>query len=282
MRRRAHSAVLRGAGAGRAVSRRHGRLPGASTVDSVACEERDRNRDRYGRIVAVCRYGGQDVNAWAGPRGLGDGIPAVLHGVRGRGGGCESGTARSVARETCSSMGLGAGAIAWRPPPGTLLASLHVIAVAATSRATSATTAKGASTTCPAIATTNARASAPRAVSGISALKPKRGRAAGGERAGDLVSSDSDFARLASRPAGIRNRQDKHSRGVPQGMQAVHLRREPARRRRKRRRRQKTSCEPTAREANPKARCPPPRAGRRRCQAKRRHRARRRRTRLRR
>ena len=29
---------------------------------SVACEERD--QDRYGRIVAVCRYGGQDVNAW--------------------------------------------------------------------------------------------------------------------------------------------------------------------------------------------------------------------------
>ena len=27
---------------------------------SVACEERD--RDRYGRVVAVCRYGGQDVN----------------------------------------------------------------------------------------------------------------------------------------------------------------------------------------------------------------------------
>ena len=29
---------------------------------SVACEERD--RDRYGRIVAVCRHGGQNVNAW--------------------------------------------------------------------------------------------------------------------------------------------------------------------------------------------------------------------------
>ena len=29
---------------------------------SVACEERD--RDRYGRIVAVCRHAGQDVNAW--------------------------------------------------------------------------------------------------------------------------------------------------------------------------------------------------------------------------
>ena len=29
---------------------------------TVACEERD--QDRYGRIVAVCRVGGEDVNAW--------------------------------------------------------------------------------------------------------------------------------------------------------------------------------------------------------------------------
>ena len=29
---------------------------------TVACSERD--RDRYGRIVAVCRHGGRDVNAW--------------------------------------------------------------------------------------------------------------------------------------------------------------------------------------------------------------------------
>ena len=30
--------------------------------DPVACEERD--RDRYGRVVAVCRLDGRDVNAW--------------------------------------------------------------------------------------------------------------------------------------------------------------------------------------------------------------------------
>ena len=41
-------------------SRRHG--SGRIDGRSVACEERD--RDRYGRVVAVCRYGGQDVNAW--------------------------------------------------------------------------------------------------------------------------------------------------------------------------------------------------------------------------
>ena len=37
-------------------------LVGRIDGESVACEERD--RDRYGRVVAVCRYGGQDVNAW--------------------------------------------------------------------------------------------------------------------------------------------------------------------------------------------------------------------------
>ena len=37
-------------------------LAGRIDGRSVACEERD--RDRYGRIVAVCRHGGQDVNAW--------------------------------------------------------------------------------------------------------------------------------------------------------------------------------------------------------------------------
>lgn len=35
-----------------------GRLGG----QTVVCEERD--RDRYGRIVAVCRQGGRDINAW--------------------------------------------------------------------------------------------------------------------------------------------------------------------------------------------------------------------------
>ena len=37
-------------------------LAGRIDGRSVACEERD--RDRYGRIVAVCRHDGQDVNAW--------------------------------------------------------------------------------------------------------------------------------------------------------------------------------------------------------------------------
>ena len=37
-------------------------LAGRIDGRSVACEERD--QDRYGRVVAVCRHGGQDINAW--------------------------------------------------------------------------------------------------------------------------------------------------------------------------------------------------------------------------
>ena len=35
---------------------------------SVVCAERD--RDRYGRVVAVCRVGGEDINAWMVSQGL--------------------------------------------------------------------------------------------------------------------------------------------------------------------------------------------------------------------
>ena len=44
---------------GREATRALSRRIGGRTV---ACEERD--RDRYGRTVAVCRIGGEDVNAW--------------------------------------------------------------------------------------------------------------------------------------------------------------------------------------------------------------------------
>ena len=49
-----------GRDAARALARRIGSRP-------VACEERD--RDRYGRIVAVCRVAGEDVNAWMAAEG---------------------------------------------------------------------------------------------------------------------------------------------------------------------------------------------------------------------
>lgn len=49
-----------GGEATRALARRIGGRP-------VACEERD--RDRYGRVVAVCRVGAADVNAWMAAEG---------------------------------------------------------------------------------------------------------------------------------------------------------------------------------------------------------------------
>ena len=53
--RRGGRTWLCGRGAGRALARRIGSR-------AVACEVRD--RDRYGRVVAVCRVGDEDVNAW--------------------------------------------------------------------------------------------------------------------------------------------------------------------------------------------------------------------------
>jgi endonuclease YncB( thermonuclease family) len=37
-------------------------------ANNVSCEERD--KDRYGRVVAVCRQGGEDLNAWLVIEGL--------------------------------------------------------------------------------------------------------------------------------------------------------------------------------------------------------------------
>ena len=189
-------AALRGAAAGRAVSRRHEHLVGRIDGESVACEERD--RDRYGRVVAVCRHRAQDVNAWL---------------VR-------EGWALAYRRYSTAYVGEQADAKAakrgvWRgefvPPwdwrrgdrlksasprrpreshPGCSTRFYTVIGVVATSRGTSATTPGSASTTCPAIVTTSARESAPRAVSGTSAAKPKRGRLDGVEPGGKPVNFD--------------------------------------------------------------------------------------------
>ena len=42
-------------------------LSGRIAGRTVVCEERD--RDRYGRVVAVCRAGGEDLNAWMAAAG---------------------------------------------------------------------------------------------------------------------------------------------------------------------------------------------------------------------
>ena len=156
---------------------------------SVACEERD--QDRNGRIVAVCRYGGQDVNAWLVREGWAMAYRRYSSAYAG-----EEASAKAAKR----GVWRGEFVPPWDWRRGDRLKSasrdrmkatrdaprvLHVIGATATSRGTSATTAGSASTTCPAIVTMSARASAPRAVSGTSAAKPKRGRLDGVARAGN-------------------------------------------------------------------------------------------------
>ena len=72
----------------------------------VTCEERD--RDRYGRSVAVCRLAGQDLNAWLVAQGWAHGLSPVLRGVCGRGGNGGSGRAGDLARGLCGPVGVAA------------------------------------------------------------------------------------------------------------------------------------------------------------------------------
>ena len=125
----------------------------------VACTERD--RDRYGRVVAVCRVGD------AGTR-----RPTSGRSVRRRlrDGDCGGGTS--------SPPGTGARVSASQPPPrppgpGSV-----------ESRATSAGAGR-ASTTSPAGSSTRARASTPRRGSAGSARRRRPGRRGGGGRSGE-------------------------------------------------------------------------------------------------
>ena len=71
-------------------------LSGRIGSRTVTCEERD--RDRYGRIVAVCRVGGRGRERLDGRAGLGLRLPQVLDELRrGRSGG-EDSQARNLAR----------------------------------------------------------------------------------------------------------------------------------------------------------------------------------------
>ena len=182
MRRRARSDVCQGAPPGRAVSRRRGRLPGASrdvpwfarsaigigTGASLRCAGTARMTSMPGWSARVGRWptGGTRRHTLARRR------------RRKR---------RSAERGEGNSFlhGIGARAIAWISPLGTFLASVHVIEVPATSRGTSATAPGSASTTFLVVETMNARASVGREARSISAPKPKREQPAGGERAVD-------------------------------------------------------------------------------------------------
>ena len=152
---------------------------------AVACEETD--VDRYGRIVAVCRAGGEDLKR-LGWSSVASRLPtgAYSRGLRGRGGSREARGSRTVARATSWRPGTGARGSAWR---GTRRkgsrtpAAVAVAAATAASRGTSRAQAS-VSTTCPAPSTTSARASVPRRASAGSAARRKPARPAGAGRRG--------------------------------------------------------------------------------------------------
>ena len=157
-------------------------LAGRIDGRTVACEERD--RDRYGRVVAVCRSGGQDVNAWLVHEGWAMAYRRY-----------STAYVREEAAAKAARRGVWRGELVppwdWRRGDRLETGTRDAPRVAARDRGgchikgnISHNSAKRIYHM-PAIATTNARASAPRAVSGISALKPKRGRPVGAERAGD-------------------------------------------------------------------------------------------------
>jgi len=62
--------------------------------------------DRYGRTLATCSIGAENLNAWLGPRGLGACVCAVLPNVSGRRSRSEGGPARNVERRVHCALGL--------------------------------------------------------------------------------------------------------------------------------------------------------------------------------
>ena len=74
---------------------------------SVACQERD--RDRYGRVVAACSLSGMDLNGWMVAQRLGLRLPAVFVCIRCRGVWSTGSETGHVARRRRAAMGLAQG-----------------------------------------------------------------------------------------------------------------------------------------------------------------------------
>ena len=162
-----------GSEATRALARRIGGRP-------IACEERD--RDRYGRIVAVCRVRGEDLNRWMVRQGWAlayrkystDYVP-------------DERAARAAKRGLWRGDFVppwrwrkGSGSRAGPPSPG------RVPVAVAGSRGTSAARECG-STMFRVVSRTTRFGSIPRRASAGSARRPKPGRWGGGRRGGDLL-----------------------------------------------------------------------------------------------
>ena len=121
---------------------------GGRTVD---CSERD--RDRYGRIVAVCRHGGRDVNAWLAGQGWALAYRRYSWAYVNEESSAESGAQGHMARPVRGALGLASGESACRVPVGGHTRPRTVLRAVAGPRETSATTAVSVSTTCRATGT---------------------------------------------------------------------------------------------------------------------------------
>ena len=143
----------------------------------VACTERDRGR--YGRIVAVCRVGGEDLNAWMVSQGLALAYRRYSTAYVGRERSAKA-ARRGLRPGDFVTPGTGAGANASQPP------HLRPAPGRVESRGKSASRAS-ASSTCPVPSTTNAPPSTPRRASAGSARRPRRGRRGGGGRSGECT-----------------------------------------------------------------------------------------------
>ena len=107
MRPRAGRVVVRGGRnwpCGREATRA---LTGRIGGRTVSCEERD--RDRYGRVVAVCRAGGEDVNAWMVAEGWAFAYRKYSPELCRRGDGGEGGKARHLAGRSGCTLGMAQG-----------------------------------------------------------------------------------------------------------------------------------------------------------------------------
>ena len=193
---------------------------------TVACEERD--RDRYGRTVAVCRDGGEDVNAWMVSQGWALAYRRYSRDYVGE---------ETAARDARRGIWRGDFVPPWDWRRGERLAGSRSVPKSGTSAGCRIKGNIGRngtrSITSPEGSSTNRPGSTLRGASGGSAPRPRRGRRGGGGRGADfaLVSRDlnavnevkipDNFRRLHGREEELRTHAEEFIESNPR--LALHL-----------------------------------------------------------
>ena len=152
---------------------------------TVVCEERD--RDRYGRIVAVCRAGGEDLNAWMVSEGWALAYRRYSEAYVEEEAGAKAAQQGSGAATSCH-RGIGARANACRPPPETPATPWLHSALLRVSRATIAADAASRGTS-PAVASASTTSQAGTITTGPGSIRQRRALL--------LVGSRGEISRMA-------------------------------------------------------------------------------------